>query len=313
MERRITDFGADNSFEKTGQKLKEHYGVTVPESSSRLITEKHAGIIKKEEVLLTELPDGDGAECIIAGMDGTCIPIVNTENTKADGQLTDRRKTRTVCWKEGRLTLAHEEGSVEPFFGAVIGKTDYAGDYLANCAIRAGASLDTHVRFVGDGAPWINDQCERIFGTQGEFLIDFYHLCEYIAAAAKKCHPENPEKWVSKQKERMKSNLTEQVLQESEPHLEAKSVTDKDAPVRCCYRYIKNRPGQFNYKDALEKDLPIGSGEVGSAHRYVIQDRLKISGAWWSENNADNMLALRVLRENGDWDNYWAEKYRHAA
>ena len=26
------------------------------------------------------------------------------------------------------------------------------------------------------------------------------------------------------------------------------NVPDKDAPVRKCYRYIKNRPGQFNYK-----------------------------------------------------------------
>jgi hypothetical protein len=27
---------------------------------------------------------------------------------------------------------------------------------------------------------------------------------------------------------------------------------------------------QLNYKDAIANDLPIGSGEIESAHRYVI-------------------------------------------
>jgi hypothetical protein len=31
--------------------------------------------------------------------------------------------------------------------------------------------------------------------------------------------------------------------------------------------------------------LPIGSGEIESGHRYVFQNRLKISGAWWKMEN----------------------------
>jgi len=30
---------------------------------------------------------------------------------------------------------------------------------------------------------------------------------------------------------------------------------------------------QLNYQDALNKNLPIGSGEIESAHRYVVQKR----------------------------------------
>ncbi|NOQ13881.1 MAG: hypothetical protein GQ583_05275, partial [Methyloprofundus sp.] len=51
--------------------------------------------------------------------------------------------------------------------------------------------------------------------------------------------------------------------------------------------------------------LPIGSGEIESAHRYVIQKRLKLSGAWWKEENIERMLALRVVRANEEWDEYW--------
>ena len=49
-------------------------------------------------------------------------------------------------------------------------------------------------------------------------------------------------------------------------------------PVRACLRYLSNRPHQLDYKGALEKGLPIGSGEIESAHRYVIQQRLKLPG-----------------------------------
>ncbi|RLB22044.1 MAG: ISKra4 family transposase, partial [Deltaproteobacteria bacterium] len=67
------------------------------------------------------------------------------------------------------------------------------------------------------------------------------------------------------------------------------------------------------YKGALEAGLPIGSGEIESAHRYVTQERLKIAGAWWKEANAQNMLGLRTLRANNKWDQYWESFYKKAA
>ena len=55
------------------------------------------------------------------------------------------------------------------------------------------------------------------------------------------------------------------------------------------------------------------TGEVESAHRYVIQDRLKIAGTWWKEENADYMSALRTLRINDNWDSYWKSELPKAA
>ena len=64
---------------------------------------------------------------------------------------------------------------------------------------------------------------------------------------------------------------------------------------------------------SLATGLPIGSGEIESGHRYVIQERLKSAGAWWKEDNAAKMLALRVLRSNQDWENYWQNRKQKAA
>ena len=80
---------------------------------------------------------------------------------------------------------------------------------------------------------------------------------------------------------------------------------DKDAPVRRCYRYMINRPKQFFYKEAIEKKLPIGSGEIESAHRYVVQHLFKLSGAWWKSRSVDYMSALQLNRANKKWGEYW--------
>lgn len=97
--------------------------------------------------------------------------------------------------------------------------------------------------------------------------------------------------------------------------MEPKDIKDDKAPVRCCYRYLKNRPGQLNYQAAIEADLPIGSGEIESAHRYIIQERLKLSGAWWKNENAKAMISLRLLRANNDcdWEEYWNHLMPEAA
>jgi len=111
----------------------------------------------------------------------------------------------------------------------------------------------------------------------------------------------------------MKNSGLQEVLLELEPFLEHQKVPDDKAPVRCCYRYLKNRRGQFDYQAAIETDLPIGSGEIESAHRYIIQERLKLSGAWWKIDNAKAMLSLRLLRANNHWQKYWDNLMSEAA
>jgi len=49
--------------------------------------------------------------------------------------------------------------------------------------------------------------------------------------------------------------------------LEPDEIENNKAPVRACYRYLSNRKEQLDYKGAIEKGLPIGSGEIESAHR----------------------------------------------
>ncbi len=60
----------------------------------------------------------------------------------------------------------------------------------------------------------------------------------------------------------MKSGQITAVLAALMSYLEPPGVDDKDALVRACQRYIRNRTEQFDYPKALRKGLPIGSGRI---------------------------------------------------
>ena len=239
---------------------------------------------------------------MVAGTDGSMVPIVVT-----DENAEDRRKEKKYFWKEARLSIAHVPGDTTLKFGVEFQEgTDEAGKNLFDCACRAGFGSGTYLHSVGDGAPWICGQVEKQFGLQGHYLIDFYHLCEYLESAAPACSgKDGKETWLKEQKVLLKEGQAEKVAEALKPHLEPEETEDQNAPVRCCLRYLTNRPGQFDYPTALDLELPIGSGEIESAHRYIIQKRLKIAGAWWTPENARFMPALRVSRADGYWDRYW--------
>jgi hypothetical protein len=257
LQRIITDFGADVPFGRIPKKLKEHYGITVPISSAQKITQGHAEQVLRKHQTQTQIPSSKGVERLIVEMDGSMIPIVETQSLTAKTEKIDRRKTRTVSWREARLCLARQKGSSQPIFGVTLGSVDAAGEQLADSAIRAGVGTNTSVHGVGDGAPWIANQVHRIFGVQATYLIDFYHLCDYLAAASAKCATQNPHSWVKQQKQRLKRNQVKPVLTALKPHLEPENLPDERAPVRACYRYLINRPGQFNYQDAISRRLAL--------------------------------------------------------
>jgi hypothetical protein len=312
LERRLTDFGADEPFAKVPAKLKEHYGIELPLHLARTITEKHAQRMVATAVLAHDLPD-QGTAVVIGETDGSMVPIVSIVPRKSPDEPADGRKRRSLGWKEARLSLAHAHGSVTPIFNATMGGPDAAGDQLLDCVIRAGAGSWSTIHCVGDGAPWIADQVDRVCADQGRYLIDFMHLSDYLAAAAPRCDAGGSAFWLEQQKELMVTDRMAEVLANLAPHRESAAIPDHEAPVRSCYRYLENRPGQFAYQEALSANLPIGSGEIESAHRYIIQDRLKLAGAWWTLTNAIAMLTLRTLRANGGWDDYWDQHIKHAA
>ena len=143
------------------------------------------------------------------------------------------------------------------------------------------------------------------FGAQGRYLLDFYPVSEYLAAAATVIKPKHPTCWRQCQQGRLLENKVAVVLRALTPHRE--SETAENQPVNAAYQYLHKRREHLDYAGARRQALPIGSGEIESGHRHVIQQRLKLAGCWWKETHAQAMLNLRVARANNLWTSYWSK------
>lgn len=182
--------------------------------------------------------------------------------------------------------------------------------------IRVGGGRRTRLHCVGDGAPWIANQIKQRLGAQADYLIDFYHLSEYLSEAAEVVAGPDKGEWLRRQQQRLKANEVSAVLGELRAHQALEPATTEETevhPVQACRQYLENRLHYFDYAGALQAGLPIGSGEVESGHRSVIQARLKLPGAWWKQASAETMLALRTLHANDEWESYWREARQAAA
>ena len=296
------DFGAEKSFEKAAQSVKEHYGINIGGSAVRKVTLKHAKKMKAQvdkKRRVRSLPS-EGKETIITEIDGTMIPTVKI--LEGEG---DKRKRRELEWKECRLAVSQEKGEVKSYYGVKIGEVEEAGQMWSEVVKKAGWGAKSNIHVVGDGAVWIESQSKKEFGKQGSFTLDFYHASEYLGEVCKEKMQENERAgWLRKQQEMLKENEYEKVLENIKSYIKEEA---EDCAGKRAYEYLKKRKNQLDYKSAISKGLPIGSGLIESGHRHILQYRLKKAGAYWEIENAKKMGELLVLRGNGEWEEYWAE------
>jgi len=306
VQRVMTDFGADAAFGRVPAKLKEHYGIEMPVSMIQRTTDHHAHRIYAQEAAREIGPGTAAGVSFVGELDGSMVPVV-----EPSPDAEDKRQGTVLSWKAVRLTLVHPKGSVTPMYGGnFAGGVEDSGRQGWRCAAKAGFGPGSQLHAVGDGAPWIVNQVELQFGTQGRYWVDFFHLCEDLGDAAKVCAPDNPQAWLDVQKDRLKANQAAAVLDTLAPFVQADHADD---PVTACARYLRHRLDQLDYQGALQRGLPIGSGEIESAHRYLIQERLKLPGAWWSPDHIETRLALRLNRANREWEAYWRGVEKEAA
>jgi len=293
LQRVVVDFGAEHSFAKAAERVREHYGIDVSVEAIRQQTLRHGRSI--HQLAAESLAS---AKSLIVQMDGTMIPVMEPSNGA------DRRKGKQLLWREARLCLARPSDKAQALYGSTLGTAETAAWVWREVALKAGLAQKTQVHGLGDGAPWIVDKFHDNFGEQGSYLLDFYHVSEYLAQAATKIvRTDKQREWTRRQQGRLLNNQSGKVLRSLRPHLEPPDT--EQAPVSDAYRYLSERLDCLNYAGARASDLPIGSGEIESGHRHVIQKRLKLAGAWWKTTNAQAMLNLRTARANNQWSHHW--------
>ncbi|MCX5742617.1 MAG: ISKra4 family transposase, partial [Proteobacteria bacterium] len=77
-------------------------------------------------------------------------------------------------------------------------------------------------------------------------------------------------------------------------------------PVEKCIKCLVSNAKWLHYDRAIVDGLPISTGVIEGACRYLVQDRMGRTGARWSLAGAEAVLRLRALRTSADFDDYWS-------
>jgi hypothetical protein len=160
------------------------------------------------------------------------------------------------------------------------------------------------------------DQLKRVqrvarkLGVDVTIHLDIVHVLEYLWRAAHMFHPagtEEAETWVRNRLLALLNGRSGGAVAKSLRLMIASHGLDKKAaaPVSKCANYLAKNTRWLHYDRALADGLPIATGVIEGACRYLVQDRMGRTGARWSLAGAEAILRLRALRTSGDFDDYW--------
>jgi hypothetical protein len=146
-------------------------------------------------------------------------------------------------------------------------------------------------------------------------VVDLIHVMEYIWSAAWCFFNEGDraaEDWVHDKTLAVLEGRAGDVaagIRRRASNTRLATAKRKNADV--CATYLTNKSPYLDYPTALAAGWPIATGIIEGTCRYLVADRMDITGARWSVNGAEAVLKLRAVRANGDLDDYWTFHLTH--
>ena len=275
------------------------------------------------------------AEILVIQADGKGIPMVLEEDEVAEAQVRLGKGQKHGHKKEAIVTTVYTIAAmprtpaevIASFFAenepekapkkaskpqnkhiwATLDGKDVALSRLAKqVALREGEHFQHRVALC-DGCEALQSRIALQF--QGFILIlDFVHANEYLWDVANSLLGETSEKrleWVKSRTLQILSGQTEQVIAELRRIAKNKKtkVSQRTQLNKTANYFERNLP-YMDFQTYLSKGYPIASGAIEGACRHFVKDRFELSGMRWLQTGAENLLHLRAVAENEDWDAY---------
>lgn len=246
------------------------------------------------------------AERVYMDMDG--VMINSRDNKKRmEGKV-------AVVWSKRELVKEDTYSLVDKrYMGSFSEPERFYWDITSEFYRRSGGQMDNVDSFVrGDGAAFIHS-FQAKYAPKSRYVLDHYHLCEKLK---QRIYP----LYNNKNRRREVVDTTLEYLDSGDVDGALKYIHGLRKRFRKRYKrkhlqrladYIqRNREGIW-YQEAREKGIPIGAGSADKTGDILICRRMKLRGMRWTRANADNVLSIRILVLNGEWDEFW-ENYKAA-
>lgn len=186
--------------------------------------------------------------------------------------------------------------------------------WIRRQATKRGFPPDTkkRIHIAVDGEPCLHDRLAELF-PNASFALDIRHLEEKLWDVGHLFHPEGSDElknWVEEKRSLLYSGrVAELILQlknvQNSLSKRAKRDESKYNSLSSLIKYMEPRIDMMNYKKLIDEDLPIATGIIEGAARYVVGERMDCAGMRWIPGRAEALLHLRCIELNGDWDHFF--------
>ena len=142
----------------------------------------------------------------------------------------------------------------------------------------------------------------EVFETRNT-LIDFWHLIEKLAPAAKLLAAKDSDDVLQRWKRSLKSksSAASSILAELRASGSEQAWLDSKQPVHEAMTYLENHADRLDYASALKQGLPIGSGNVEATCKTLIAMRMKRCGSRWKTVTGEHVIQARALGLGDSW------------
>ena len=290
MQEKIVYVGQMDCYENSSEVLEKLSGVQVGSTQIHRLTDSYGKAVEQSVNAVRTLTPLKQKEVLYAQADGSML------------------LTREEGWKEVKLGRFFKSGDCihagskqgwisNSQYVAHLGSSKDFTKTMDNI-LESYGNLDNRLIFISDGATWIKNWIEDAF-PDAISILDYYHACEHLHEFSNTFFKDKTaeQNWTEQQKELLLNSQTGEVIK----NIKALSKNSNQEAEKLVAYYESNIE-RMDYKKYKQSGCGIiGSGAIESAHRTVIQKRMKLSGQRWSKPGAQNMLNLRVINKNQQW------------
>lgn len=261
------------------QRVSEHYGQCLEDSIEQQVKEDDIPCIVKQ----------DSSQFIYAMNDGSMV------------------FTREEKWKEiklGRVFKAQDNLAVTKDRNW-IEKSKYCAFLGGHEAFLKRFELllsgYSNIVFIADGARWFWEWAS-LWYPKALQILDYFHCKEYLCEFAQFVFKDKPQRdqWIKQQEELLFGDKISEVISNIKTFI---GLNEEGAAYQQkIITYYQNNKMRMLYGTYKKKGLLIGSGPIESAHRNIIQKRLKLSGQRWGKPGVQQIANLRVANKSDDWN-----------
>jgi hypothetical protein len=230
-----------------------------------------------------------------------------------------------IVWREVKVALLARLGKLHTKTGkavsrlhrrrlvAVLGDIDDLKPRLQLEALRQGMTSAPQVVWISDGARGFWRLYQQCFAHCAIGILDFYHAVQHLWQAAIAYQDGNPvrtpQQWFARMRHQLRHGFGKRIIKELDWLSKSKNTAQATKPTLCQVRdYLKTHLEHIHYRQFKKIGLPIGSGMIESACKWLIQQRFKGVGMRWSEDGFNHLLHLRLTWVNQRFDSLFSEE-----